>query len=73
MSVHKCHWPDCDVAVPPAMWGCKAHWFMLPRSLRAEVWAAYRPGQEIDKRPSEKYIAVAHKVQEWIQRRSLNQ
>lgn len=25
---HHCHWPGCDKPVPPAMWGCKRHWYM---------------------------------------------
>jgi hypothetical protein len=63
---HTCHWPGCTVTVPPKLWGCKAHWFKLPKSLRDEVWRAYRPGQEIDKNPSNEYIAVANNVQRWI-------
>lgn len=48
------------------MWGCKQHWFALPTRLRARVWRTYRPGQEIDKRPSPEYLAVAWDVQAWI-------
>ncbi len=63
---HTCHWPGCLRVVPPAMWGCKPHWFMLPLRLRNRIWATYRAGQEIDKRPSEDYIDAAVAVQEWI-------
>jgi hypothetical protein len=63
---HACHWQGCTEQVPPAMWGCKRHWFALPATLRARIWAAYRPGQEKDGRPSEDYLAVAHEVQAWI-------
>lgn len=42
---HHCHWPGCEKQVPPAMWGCKTHWFKLPANLRAMVWSTYRPGQ----------------------------
>lgn len=63
---HTCHWPGCEKQVPPAMWGCKTHWFKLPATLRARVWRAYRPGQETDMRPSESYIEVANAVQDWI-------
>ena len=38
---HTCHWPGCKKQVPPAMWGCKKHWFMLPKHLRDRIWAAY--------------------------------
>lgn len=48
------------------MWGCKAHWFTLPKVLRDRIWATYRRGQEITKRPSAEYIQAAKDVQEWI-------
>ena len=67
---HYCHWPGCTKKVPPAMWGCKSHWFKLPASLRAKVWATYRPGQEVTKDPSDKYLEVANEVQAWIARNS---
>lgn len=65
---HHCHWPGCDKQVPPAMWGCKGHWFALPASLRAKVWATYKPGQEVSMTPSAAYIKVANEVQAWIER-----
>lgn len=64
---HTCHWRGCDRDVPPAMWGCKAHWFRLPKALRDRVWATYRPGQEETKTPSREYLAVAREVQAWIE------
>lgn len=64
--VHTCHWPECGRAVPPKMWGCKEHWFRLPKYLRDKIWATYKPGQEITKTPSPKYIAAAKEVQAWI-------
>jgi hypothetical protein len=63
---HTCHWPGCAKQVPPAMWGCKTHWFALPSQLRNLIWRYYRPGQERDMKPSAEYIATAHKVQQWI-------
>lgn len=66
---HMCHWPDCPTPVPPAMWGCKKHWFMLPKQLRDRIWATYRPGQEITKDPSDEYMAAALSVQRWIRDR----
>lgn len=63
---HECHWPGCNQQVPPAMWGCKRHWFILPKSLRDKVWKTYRPGQEIDMRPSDEYLTVAREIQDWI-------
>lgn len=63
---HTCHWPGCTTEVPPAMWGCKTHWFKLPKTLRDGIWREYRPGQEITKTPSQRYLAVAALVQGWI-------
>lgn len=63
---HTCHWTDCQREVPPAMWGCRQHWFTLPKSLRDRIWATYRPGQEITKTPSAAYIEAAQAVQAWI-------
>jgi len=63
---HTCHWPGCETPVPPAVWGCRKHWFRLPPSLRKLIWATYRPGQEIDMRPSPAYLEVAEKIQKWI-------
>lgn len=66
--LHECHWPGCKHQVPPAMWGCKHHWNMLPRPLRTKLWQAYRPGQEDDMKPSQEYIAAAQAIQDWIAR-----
>ena len=63
---HHCHWPGCEKQCPPAMWGCKGHWFKLPAMLRARVWATYVPGQEVTATPSAEYLKVAGMVQQWI-------
>lgn len=63
---HHCHWPGCDRQVPPAMWGCRQHWFKLPKRLRDQIWATYRPGQEESQTPSRAYVDVALDVQAWI-------
>lgn len=63
---HHCHWPGCNQQVPPAMWGCKGHWFRLPTSLRARIWATYKPGQEVNGTPSAEYLEAARQVQAWI-------
>lgn len=63
---HECHWPGCDRQVPPAMWGCKTHWFKLPRHIRAAIWMAYEPGQEILMDPSPEYLEAARAAQDWI-------
>lgn len=63
---HHCHWPGCTIEVAPKLWGCRKHWFTLPKHLRDKIWAIYRPGQEISKDPSNEYIDAAVEVQEWI-------
>ena len=63
---HTCHWPGCDKRVPPAMWGCRVHWFTLPLRIRNRIWATYVPGQEITKTPSRAYLDAAKEAQEWI-------
>lgn len=63
---HLCHWPGCAQQVPPAMWGCRAHWFTLPKPIRDRIWRTYRPGQENSGRPSPEYVEAARAAQEWI-------
>ncbi len=63
---HHCHWPGCQRQVKPAVWGCREHWYKLPLALRNKIWAAYKPGQEETKTPSQRYVEVAREVQEWI-------
>ena len=65
---HTCHWPGCSVEVPPRLWGCKRHWFTLPKHVRDAIWRTYRPGQEIDKRPSPAYLVVAAQAHLWAER-----
>lgn len=63
---HECHWPTCVRQVPPAMWGCREHWFKLPKALRDRIWEVYQPGQEINLTPSDEYMKVVLEVQKWI-------
>jgi hypothetical protein len=63
---HTCHWPGCGKQVPPAMWGCRSHWYALPKPLRDRIWATYRPGQEATLTPSAEYLTAAREVQNWI-------
>lgn len=63
---HHCHWPGCTHQVPPAMWGCLAHWRKLPKRFRDRIWETYRPGQEKTLTPSREYLDVALEIREWI-------
>lgn len=53
---HPCHAIGCDVEVPPKMLMCLKHWRMVPRDKQAAIWNTYRPGQEVDKHPTEAYM-----------------
>ncbi|MDE2104299.1 MAG: hypothetical protein KGL39_44085 [Patescibacteria group bacterium] len=59
---HHCHADGCDAKVPPAMFMCKRHWFMVPLRLRNLIWALYEPGQEISKDADSAYIEVAREA-----------
>lgn len=56
---HKCHARGCEVEVPPARLMCLAHWNLVPYALKRNVWAHYRPGQEVRKDPTPEYLAAA--------------
>lgn len=55
---HTCHAPDCNRRVPPRMLMCAPHWGALPAKIQRAIWREYRRGQEIDKNPSLRYLAV---------------
>lgn len=55
---HTCHAEDCNVPVPPKLLMCLKHWRRVPRTIQREIWRHYRPGQEVDKRPTPEYLAV---------------
>lgn len=59
---HHCHAVGCETATPPKMFMCLKHWRMLPRDGQNAVWAAYRQGQEVDKRPSSTYMDVTNEA-----------
>jgi hypothetical protein len=57
--MHTCHATNCKTPVPPSMWGCSRHWYMVPKPVRDRIWAAYRPGQCDDYKPSREYLEAA--------------
>ena len=59
---HACHAHACQAEVPPAKFMCRRHWYALPKHLRDTIWREYRPGQENDKRPSLRYMAVQRRA-----------
>lgn len=62
---HQCHWPTCTLYCAPAFWGCKRHWFMLPKHLRDRLWKHYIKGQEIYKTPLPEYMEAAREAETW--------
>lgn len=64
---HSCHWPGCERQVKPAMWGCYGHWKRLPARIRADLWEAYKPGQEEGAAQiSPEYLVAAENARKWI-------
>ncbi len=55
---HLCHANNCIKEVPPKMFMCLKHWKMVPKNVQADIWKNYRRGQEIDKRPTKRYLYV---------------
>lgn len=56
--IHLCHALDCNKRIPPRLLFCPQHWAKVSKLIRALVWRHYRPGQEVDKKPSPQYLVV---------------
>ena len=59
MAEHLCHAIGCTTPVDPAKLMCLRHWRKVPKHLAWAVYRNYRPGQEIDKNPSDAYLRVS--------------
>lgn len=57
---HECPWPGCTERVPRYHWGCKPHWYRVPRELRESCTWAWRYGTAAD------HMAVLEEIDEWI-------
>lgn len=55
---HTCHAEGCSKPCPPKHLMCGRHWAMVPQAERNEIWRHYRPGQEVDKRPTPEYLVA---------------
>lgn len=66
---HLCHATGCTVEVPPKLLMCPRHWRMVPPDIQRAVWRHYRPGQEIDKRPTKEYLEVMKLAIEVVEER----
>ena len=58
-EAHHCHATGCTTHCKPEWLMCYRHWKMVPRTLQQAVWAAYRPGQCDDMRPSPEWFVAA--------------
>lgn len=63
---HRCHARNCPSPVPPSRFMCRKHWFMVPKKLRDSIWSNYRPGQETDKQPTQRYLEVTNEAIEFV-------
>lgn len=59
---HTCHAEGFQRHIKPSLFMCREHWRMVPPSEQSAIWRAFRPGQEIDKRPSEAYLRAAERA-----------
>lgn len=41
---------------------CRPHWFSLRKPLQDAIWKEYKPGQENDKNPTARYLAVQRRA-----------
>lgn len=63
---HLCHATGCKKTVPPVMFACKHHWFMLPKMLRDAIWEHYRPGQCDDWNITHEYAKAARNAIKYL-------
>lgn len=63
---HTCHATGCETPVPPEMFMCRRHWFMLPKQMRNRIWQTYRPGQCDDWEISHEYTEAAREAVRYI-------
>lgn len=56
---HFCHARGCDTEIEPRLFMCPVHWSVLSPALRDSIKSTYRPGQELDKQPSQEYLTFA--------------
>jgi hypothetical protein len=66
---HHCHATECPREVPPEMFMCRYHWFMLPREFRNDIWRTYRAGQCDDWHISHAYAEAARRAVRYIAHR----
>mgnify|MGYP000482234381 CR=1 FL=1 len=63
---HTCHAVGCRVVVAPKLLFCLRHWRLVPKAMQRRVWAAYVPGQEVRKDPTQAYLDVQREVVAYV-------
>lgn len=66
---HHCHATECRIGVPPQMFMCHRHWYMLSKPQKDAIWKYYRVGQCDDQKPSKTYCMIAKMAVMYIARR----
>lgn len=66
LTMHTCHARGCNTYCAPKYLMCRKHWRMVPAKIQRKVWKHYRPFQEIDKQPSEKWLKWANRAIEAV-------
>lgn len=60
---HTCHAIDCAARCKPEYLMCWTHWRRVPKSMQADVYRFYRPGQcDFDPLPSKNWHRAASKA-----------
>lgn len=57
-GTHRCHAEGCNRMIAPVYLMCPRHWRMVPAAEQRAVWTHYRKGQEVDKKPTNEYLAA---------------
>jgi hypothetical protein len=67
-GIKRCEARGCPTVIESFRLMCREHWRQVTPELQTAVWAAYRHGQEKDKRPSPEYLEAAAKAIEAVAR-----
>jgi len=51
--------------IPTKKWGCRAHWWRLPKVFRDQIIAAYAKAGDVRADPSEEYMKAEDAAREW--------
>jgi hypothetical protein len=64
-STHECPWPGCGSRVAREQWGCRNHWYRLPKNLRDQIWRGWRNRQRTG--DLTEHMEALHAADEWIE------